>query len=134
MQPGTFSTSHDVLAAPMAGRETSVRFHSLDALRAVALLLGIVLHAALAYLPGQGIGWAIQDRSTHLVFSVSIIIVHSFRLGVFFLLAGFFAHLLYERRGFWGFVRNRVVRVLIPFIVGWFLVFPGLAFAWVWGS
>jgi peptidoglycan/LPS O-acetylase OafA/YrhL len=115
-------------------RDVAPRYHSLDALRAVALLLGILLHAGLAYLPGPGIGWAVQDRSTHVLFGAGILVLHSFRLEIFFLLAGFFARLLFERRGPGGFVLNRMLRVLVPFAVGWFLVFPGLAFAWIWGG
>lgn len=113
---------------------TRERYHSLDALRAVALLLGIALHAGLAYIPGGGFGWAVQDRSTHSLFGVTVLIIHSFRLEIFFLIAGFFARLLVVRRGIAGFTLNRLTRVMVPFIAGWFLVFPGLAFAWIWGG
>ena len=106
----------------------------MDALRGTALVLGIALHAGLPYLPGPGIGWAVHDRSTHWLFGAGILTVHSFRLEVFFLMAGFFARLLWIRRGAKGFVLNRLVRVLVPFMAGWFLVFPSLAFAWIWGG
>jgi peptidoglycan/LPS O-acetylase OafA/YrhL len=97
-------------------------------------LLGILLHAGLAYLAYPGLGWAVQDPSTHWSFGAAILVVHSFRLELFFLLAGFFARLLYQRRGPSGFTLNRLVRVVVPFVAGWFLVFPGLAFAWIWGA
>jgi glucans biosynthesis protein C len=84
-----------------------VRYHSLDALRASALLLGVLPHAALAYMPGDGIGWAVQDRNTNVLFGIFVLVVHSFRLEVFFLLAGFFGRLVYGRLGGAGFVRNR---------------------------
>ena len=110
------------------------RNHALDALRASALLLGVLFHAALAYLPGPGFGWAVQDRSTHPLFGALVLIVHSFRLGVFFLLAGYFGHLMHRRLGSGGFVRNRLARILAPFAAGWLLVYPLLAFAWIWGA
>jgi hypothetical protein len=110
------------------------RNHALDALRASALLLGVLLHAALAYLPGPGFGWAVQDRSTHPLFGVLVLIIHSFRLSVFFLLAGYFGHLMHRRLGSGGFVRNRLLRILAPFAAGWLLVYPLLAFAWIWGA
>lgn len=110
------------------------RNHALDALRASALLLGVLLHAALAYLPGPGNGWAVQDRSTHPLFGVLVLVVHSFRLGVFFLLAGYFGHLLHRRLGPGGFVGNRLIRILAPFAAGWLLVYPLLASAWIWGA
>jgi glucans biosynthesis protein C len=112
----------------------TVRYHGLDALRAVALLLGVVLHAGLAYLPGGGIGWAVQDRRTHILFGCGILVVHSFRLPIFFLIAGFFGRLMHQRRGTWGFIRNRLGRIIVPFLLGWLLVGPFLAFAWIWGS
>ena len=41
-----------------ASAESEMRFHSLDMVRAVALLLGIVLHAVMSFLPGFGdVGW-----------------------------------------------------------------------------
>lgn len=110
------------------------RNHSLDALRASALLLGVLLHAALAYLPGPGIGWAVQDRSTHVGFGIFVLVTHSFRLPVFFLLAGFFGRLLYRRLGAGGFWRNRLKRIAVPFGAGWLVVSPLLVFGWVWGS
>lgn len=39
----------------------SPRRHDLDALRSFAMLLGIGLHAALAYV---GIGWIVNDEQT----------------------------------------------------------------------
>ncbi|ACB74400.1 acyltransferase family protein [Opitutus terrae] len=110
------------------------RNHSLDALRASALLAGVVLHAALAYLPGGAPAWAVVDRNTHVGFAIFVLVVHSFRLEVFFLLAGFFGRLLYLRRGGPAFWQNRLKRILLPFVLGWMLVFPLLAFCWIWAS
>jgi len=112
----------------------SARNHALDAMRASALLLGVLLHAALAYLPGPGIGWAVQDASTHPLFGALVFVIHSFRLGAFFLLAGYFGRLLHLRLGGGGFARNRLKRIFAPFAAGWLLVYPLLAFGWVWGA
>jgi peptidoglycan/LPS O-acetylase OafA/YrhL len=43
---------------------------------------------------------------------------------IFYAMAGFFAAMLYLRRGPLGLVRNRAVRILIPFLVGWIVLFP----------
>lgn len=106
----------------------------MDALRASALLLGVFLHAALAYIPGPGFGWAVQDRSTQLGFGIFVLVTHSFRLPVFFLLAGFFGRLMYLRLGAGGFAWNRLKRIAVPFGAGWLLVSPLLVFGWVWGA
>jgi peptidoglycan/LPS O-acetylase OafA/YrhL len=64
--------------------------------------------------------------------------IHVFRMPVFFVMAGFFAALLHERRGLGGLLLNRAKRILVPFVVGWAVLFPlvrwGLLFAWRVGS
>src|SRR4030095_15967394 len=95
---------------------------SLDALRGVMMLVGIYLHAAVAY-SAYG-SWPWKAGAFPGISDVSLGLLHAFRMPVFYVLAGFFAALLYERRGPRGFVRNRVIRVLVPFAVGWAVLFP----------
>ena len=98
------------------------RYHSLDALRGMMMLLGIYLHAAVAY--SEHGNWPWKDGSTTRLFDVSLGLVHAFRMPVFYVMAGFFAALLLERRGAVGFARNRAIRILVPFAVGWAVLFP----------
>lgn len=39
----------------------SSRRHDLDALRAFAMLLGIILHGIMSFIPGIGVIWAVED-------------------------------------------------------------------------
>lgn len=117
-----------------SGPGESSRYHSLDALRAVALFLGIFLHAGLAYLPINAAHWAILDRSGSVLIGAAVLVVHSFRLEVFFLMAGFFARLIWKRLGPRGFAANRALRVMMPFALGWAIVLPLLAYDWIWGA
>jgi hypothetical protein len=55
-------------------------------------------------------------------------------LELFFLIAGFFAHLLWTKRGIGAFVRNRLSRILVPLIVGWAILYPILVFIWLTGA
>lgn len=109
------------------------RFHSLDALRAFALLLGVVFHAAESFEASHRT-WAIVDANPSTVLHVFRHASHSFRMEVFFLLCGFFARLLYHRRGWREFARNRFSRILVPFAVGWVILYPILVFLWLWGT
>jgi hypothetical protein len=109
------------------------RFHSLDALRAFALLLGVFFHAAESFEAGHR-AWAIIDADPSTVLHVFRQASHSFRMEVFFLLCGFFARLLYHRRGWRGFARNRFSRIFVPFVVGWVILYPLLVFIWLWGA
>ena len=44
--------------------------------------------------------------------SVTIFLVHIFRMPMFFLLAGFFAHMLFQRQGTRQYLRNRAITIL----------------------
>src|SRR6266498_4861018 len=76
---------------------SSPRYHSLDALRGTMMLLGIYLHAAVAF--SRHGSWPWKDGSTTGVFDLSLGLIHAFRMPVFYVMAGFFAALLLEQRG-----------------------------------
>ena len=81
-------------------------------------MLGIVLHTANAHAVGAPNWWPVQDDFRSGIFDAFIFSVHSFRMELFFLLAGFFARLLLVRYGAAGFAVNRSCRVLLPLGVG----------------
>jgi glucans biosynthesis protein C len=133
--PSAASSSQDPAGAvrvSVSAREE--RYHSLDALRAFALLLGVVFHAAESFHPGVEAYWAIADRSPSETLAMFRHASHSFRLELFFLIAGFFAHLLYHRRGPRGFIRNRLSRILVPLVMGWVVLYPVLVYLWLLGA
>jgi peptidoglycan/LPS O-acetylase OafA/YrhL len=113
---------------------TNDRLHALDAVRAFALLLGVVFHAGFSFIPGMIPGiWAINDTSPSETISVVLFTTHVFRMSLFFFIAGFFARMVFERRGARGFWADRSKRILIPLVAGWVVLFPMLAAVWVWG-
>jgi peptidoglycan/LPS O-acetylase OafA/YrhL len=93
------------------------RYHALDAVRGGALLLGIWVHGSMPFWTFQF--WPIRDSDTTPVLTIMFSVLHIFRMAIFFFIAGFFAHLLYQKRGPAGFIKNRLTRIGIPFIVGW---------------
>ena len=126
---------------PITARQSSAgslppeisRLDFLDATRAFALVLGIVFHACLSFTPSF-MGWAVQDISTSPLVGMFFTVSHSFRMETFFLLAGFFAHVMLHRKGTADFVRSRAIRIGVPFVVGWFLLRPLLVSGWIMGS
>jgi hypothetical protein len=88
------------------------RLHALDAVRAYALLLGVVLHSAAAFL--QDFPMAIWRDEPSATAAVIYYVIHMFRMSAFFLIAGFFARMVVERRGVKGFVKDRAKRVALP--------------------
>lgn len=114
---------------------TPKRFYDLDALRAVAMLLGIVLHSSIFVLPDEQPLWPVHDSTVvdDPAYKLVIETIHGFRMPVFFLLSGFFSALLWQRRGLHALTLQRLKRVGIPFAIACFTVLPlsiwGLAVA-----
>ncbi|GAB96397.1 hypothetical protein KILIM_037_00160 [Kineosphaera limosa NBRC 100340] len=89
----------------------------MDALRAGALLLGIVLHSLLPFVPE--LPWLIEDaRKTELAWPV-VFWIHLFRMALFMMLAGYFGRLVLLRRGTRSYLRDRLVRIGLPFVAFW---------------
>ena len=110
------------------------RLHALDAVRGFALLLGVAFHAALSFMPGWPPGiWAMNDNSPSQFLSDASFVTHIFRMSLFFFIAGYFGRLLYQKLGARSFWANRSLRILVPLIVGWVVLFPLIAFIWTVG-
>jgi ABC-type multidrug transport system ATPase subunit/peptidoglycan/LPS O-acetylase OafA/YrhL len=111
------------------------RIHSLDAVRGFALLLGLVVHTSLAFVPGMSAAaWPVLDHSRSTTMAVTFFAAHLFRMVLFFMIAGFFAHLLMERRGMKGFWANRGKRIGVPLVAGWVVLAPLTLWAAAWGT
>jgi glucan biosynthesis protein C len=110
------------------------RLHAMDGLRASMMLLGVVLHSALSYTHLPLDFWTFKDTHTSVALDALAITIHTFRMPVFFCLAGYFARLLMQRRGENGFVRNRMRRVLLPLIVMWTLLYLPTAIGLAYGA
>lgn len=109
------------------------RLDYLDAVRAFALILGIIFHASISFMP-IFIGWAVMDISTSEAVPLFMLISHSFRMELFFLIAGFFSHMKFHSEGFKSFLKSRLVRIALPFVIGWFVLRPMLVSAWIMGT
>jgi glucans biosynthesis protein C len=111
----------------------SDRLHGLDAVRGYALMLGIVYHATMSFLPGPQI-WPVKDTHQSLFLSGVFFVSHMFRMTTFFLIAGFFGHLVVEKRGVKAFVKDRTKRIALPLVVGWPILFAAIVGATIYGA
>jgi peptidoglycan/LPS O-acetylase OafA/YrhL len=110
------------------------RYHAFDSLRAVMMLLGVVLHSCHFYLVSAKVpGVQFQDRNPSRVCDMVLFGIHTFRMQVFFVMAGFFAALLCARRGPGGMMRHRFHRVILPLVLGWLILFPPTISAFLYG-
>src|SRR5215469_5806440 len=112
------------------------RFHALDAVRGFALLLGIVFHATLSFIatPNNIPIWIVMDNSRSVWMGVLFHVLHIFRMTTFFLVAGFFAHMSFHKKGMAGFIKDRLKRIAIPLVVGWPILFGLIVAASIWGA
>ncbi len=135
----------------------------LDALRAVAMMLGLVVHAGIFVLPDA---WfqdmlqkevqspdemtlvdvlvppatfnyhTVQDKSVgeDRFYEVVLELIHGFRMPVFFLLSGYFSAMLWQRRGLRPLTKYRLKRVGVPFAVSCVTILPATVWLLTQGS
>ncbi|HEY4942204.1 MAG TPA: acyltransferase family protein [Rhizomicrobium sp.] len=112
----------------------SERLHALDAARGFALLLGIVFHATVSFLPAPVPLWIVMDNSRSLALAVAFYVLHMFRMTMFFVIAGFFAHMSFHKKGARAFIKDRLKRIGIPLVVGWPILFALILGATIYGA
>jgi peptidoglycan/LPS O-acetylase OafA/YrhL len=123
------------LSAASAGAPAArTRFYALDGVRAAAMLLGISFHSLISFMPTLPASWPAPDIRRSIGLAVFAGWLHSFRMPLFFLVAGFFGHMLYHRLGGRAFFRNRVRRILVPFVLGLLLLTPIVHVIVVYGN
>jgi glucans biosynthesis protein C len=110
------------------------RLHALDAVRGFALLLGIVFHATLSFIPAPGRIWIVQDSHSSITLTALYFVIHVFRMTTFFLIAGFFAHMSFHRRGARAFIEDRLQRIALPLLVAWPIVFAATYVVVFWAA
>jgi glucan biosynthesis protein C len=114
------------------GTSAPERLHALDAVRGFALLLGIVFHATISFVPAPAKIWIVTDNHPSTTLAVAFFTIHVFRMTTFFLIAGFFAHMSFHRHGEKAFILDRLKRIALPLLVGWPLAFAAIFAVGTW--
>ena len=92
------------------------RFHSLDFLRALALVMGVLIHVLMLFLePADG-------SEPRLGASVIFIWIHTWRMPLFMLLAGFFTAFSLAKRDVGNYALNRLIRLGAPILLLWSVI------------
>ncbi|MEN8864180.1 MAG: acyltransferase family protein [Akkermansiaceae bacterium] len=112
---------------------SGVRYHFLDGLRSGAMLLGLVLHGVLSF-SGMGAWLAMDVKTAPEVIFPFMDWIHGFRMPLFFLVSGFFTAMMWRKRGMEGLVKQRLLRVGVPLVLGVIVIFPSMTGLWVWGE
>jgi peptidoglycan/LPS O-acetylase OafA/YrhL len=117
------STSIELTNPSPVPSTTTKRRHDLDSLRAIAMLLGIVLHSSQSF---GAIPWTVKDVQQSDFYVVLLFLIHGFRMPLFFLLSGFFTAMLWRKRGLGGLFKQRAKRILLPLIIGCLTIIPAM--------
>lgn len=96
--------------------------HYWDPLRALLMLLGIPYHASLLY--SHALPWDIKDFETSPVLSALGAALVTFRMPAFFLVAGYFSAMVIGKKGKASWLRQRFLRLGLPFIVAVLILGP----------
>ena len=100
------------------------RYHDLDFVRATAMLLGLLLHVCIFFMPSHKYFWGTGEYFGDVLDLQFLNFIHLFRMQLFFFMAGFFAELVIDRKGLRHLVNDRLKRIVLPFIIGLVLLMP----------
>ncbi|MQB38789.1 glucans biosynthesis protein MdoC [Agrobacterium tumefaciens] len=100
--------------------------HYWDPLRALLMLLGIPYHASLIY--SHALPWDIKDFDTSPLLSALGAVLSTFRMPAFFVVAGYFSTMVIGKKGKMRWLRQRFLRLGVPFIVAVLLLGPSQLF------
>lgn len=106
----------------MANSDINGRVHALDNLRAAMMWLGVVLHVSVNHLAAPAF-LPFRDRDVTPFADMTVFFIHSFRMPVFFVLAGFLTAMMVGTRGHGAMLRNRIRRIALPFALFWPVLF-----------
>ena len=99
----------------------TIRRNDLDALRGFAMTLGIAVHASLAFYQSP---WTVHDTRPNSLLGILFLVIHGFRMPLFFLLSGYFTMLAYQRRGLGSLLRQRFTRIVVPMVLAMATIGP----------
>jgi glucan biosynthesis protein C len=104
------------------------RLFFLDNLRAFVIVMVIVLHASITYMAFAPEWWYVLDADRSDFFTMLVLVVDVPNMPALFFVAGFFALPSLQRRGLGGFVREKIVRLVIPWGLGVVFLAPLIAY------
>lgn len=79
------------------------------------MLLGILLHGMMSFIPIPI--WPAQDVNQSELYGIPLMMIHGFRMSLFFLISGFFTMMMWQKRGTRSLLIHRFNRIVIPFVL-----------------
>ncbi len=104
------------------------RLYFMDNLRVFLTVLIVLQHASFAYAPGSW--WYFVDDKQQPLLAAFFIVNRSFRMSLFFVIAGYFMPYVFDRKGAAQYLKDRFRRLGLPILLFLFLIFPPLMYAY----
>lgn len=99
----------------------SERIYAMDWLRVIAFGILMVYHSAEVFTTWN---WWIKNEETSPLLSYGMMFFHEWRMLLLFIISGAAAHLALGKRSTLTFLKDRVIRILIPLIAAMLLIIP----------
>ncbi len=99
------------------------RINGFDALRTIAMWLGVLLHSLIVYKAEAEPNWP-HDTTNYYFLDWLYDYIHIFRMPLFYMVAGFFSRMVVIKKGNAYFINQRARRILLPFIIGLIIIVP----------
>ncbi|WP_338563582.1 acyltransferase family protein [Erwinia sp. E_sp_B04_7] len=100
------------------------RLNGLDLLRSVIMIFGPTFHASMLYSGAWGFDYQLQ-RNESVVDLLNL--THPFRMGLFFIISGFFSALIITKKGPQHFVESRKKKLIKPTLLAGLITLPLIA-------
>lgn len=94
-----------------------------DFLKSLMIFFVIVLHVSMTYMQSPSWWYIISDKASP-VFLVIVNILDVFMIPVLFFISGYFAPASYARKGFSGFLKDKIKHIFFPWILGIIILIP----------
>jgi glucans biosynthesis protein C len=107
-----------------AGQRLARREYFWDALRAGLMILGIPYHVCLSYMAGKQ--WIVRSDEGVAGFDGIAAFIHLFRMPAFYVICGYFAWKVLEKRDPGSWMKGRVRRLVPPFAATLVLLVPAM--------
>src|SRR5579871_6334675 len=132
--PDSVAAADGWMGSPAVSHAPSVplmghgRLHFMDNLRVALTVLIVFQHASFAYAPANW--WYFTDVQQQPLLASFFVVNRSFRMSLFFLIAGYFMPYVLDRKGARLYLKDRFRRFGIPLLAFLCVVIPPLMYAY----
>ena len=101
-----------------------MRRYDIDWIRVFALILLIIYHAVISFMPFGHKAFFIENNEHLEILWILMAMINVWRIPILFMVSGMGVYFAMRRHNWKEFLKDRTVRILLPFIFGFFFICP----------